>query len=111
MIDFDKYFAFPADQVECITRGTTSDPEYPVSLTVYLKSGRNLTVNYRTEKNAENVKRDLMRRIENSRRSDYEQIYNKVYLIEDAVRRIDKRQLKIWRQLRDLLGVKTEGAE
>ena len=51
---------------------------------------------------------DLSRQIDSEKRRDAEKIYNALYILRDTVNRIDKRQLRIWRQLRDLLGLNVE---
>lgn len=52
---------------------------------------------------------DLSRQIDSEKRRDAEKIHNALlYILRDSVNRIDKRQLRIWRQLRDLLGLNVE---
>ena len=46
-----------------------------------------------------------MREIESEKRQDAERILNRLNLIEQAVKGLDKRQYKIWRQLGELLRV------
>lgn len=109
MVDFEGYYSFAADQVECVERVTNKDnTTYPFTVYVILKSGRKLGVNYKTQKDADNAKRVIVNRISFALRNDYEQLYNKLYLVEDCVKRIDKRQLRIWRQLRALLHLAVE---
>ena len=111
MVEFDTYYSFAADQVECISSENGSDT-HPYALSVYLKSGRKLTVNYKTQKDRDNAKRIMVNRIESELRRDREQIFNRLYLIDDTVKRIDKRQLRIWRQLKALLHLtEKEGEE
>lgn len=108
MVDFAGYYSFPADQVECVEASTREDKTYPFVLTVSLKSGRRLSVNYAKREERDRVRLTLIDRISHELRSDYERLYNKLYLIDDAVKRIDKRQLRIWRQLNALLRLDKE---
>lgn len=110
MVEFDSYYQFAADQVECVSTETGSD-SHPYTLAVYLKSGRRLAVNYKTQKDRDNAKRIMVNRIEHELRHDTEQIFNRLYLLDDAVKRIDKRQLRIWRQLKALLSLTAEEEE
>lgn len=111
MVDFGSFYSFPADQVECVEVSTREDKTHPFVLTVSLKSGRRLGVTYVRQKDRDEAKRVLISRISNELRNDYERLYNKLYLLDDAVKRIDKRQLRIWRQLKALFHLDKEGDE
>lgn len=110
MVEFDSYYFFAADQVECISSEKGGDT-HPYTLAVYLKSGRRLAVNYATQKDRDNAKRIMVNRVESELRRDSEKIINRLYLIDDAVKRVDKRQLRIWRQLKALLPIPAEKEE
>lgn len=107
MINFDTYYSFAAYQVEYISAESGSDI-HPYALAVYLKSGKRLCVNYKSRKDRDNAKQLMVNRIESELRRDREQILNRLYLIDDAVKRIDKRQLRVWRQLKALLHLSGE---
>lgn len=108
MIDFDGYFSFPADQVESVEIGTRNDTTHPHILTVNMKSGKTHSVSYKNKADRDRQKQLLVNRISSELRSDYERLYNKLYLIEDCMKRVDKRQLRIWRQLKTLLHLSVE---
>ena len=108
MIDFEGYYSFPADQVESVEIGTRNDAPCPYILSVNMKSGKTLSVNYKNKADRDRQKQLLVNRISTELRSDYERLYNKLYLIEDCMKRVDKRQLRIWRQLKTLLHLTVE---
>lgn len=110
MVQFESYYFFAADQVECVS-AESGNNSHPYALVVYLKSGRKLSVNYKTQNELDRAKQIMVSRIESDLRRDREQVFNRLYLIDDAVKRIDKRQLRVWRQLKALLHLDKEGDE
>jgi hypothetical protein len=105
MISLGNYYHFAASEIECVEVSTVK-AEYPYRITVYLKSGASRSVNYKNEQNRNSARDNLIRQIEHERKADYERLYNAVSLLSYNVKTINGRQLRIWRQLRDLLGVK-----
>lgn len=104
MIDFEGYYSFAPEQVESVEADTRTDETgYPFTLSVWLKSGRKLSVNYATKKGRDNAKRLLENNIEIALRRDTERLQSQLSYMEDVIRRIDKRQLRIWRQLKAIL--------
>ena len=108
MVVWSDYYRFSAEDVEGIGISQNNSGTYPYALTVYLKSGNKFTVNYADKQSQRASMLDLSRQIDSERRRDREHLQNSLYLLRDSVNRIDKRQLRIWRQLRDLLGLKTD---
>ena len=51
---------------------------------------------------------DLTWQIDREKRQDIDKIHTALYLLQDSINRIDKRQLRIWKQLKELLGVRVE---
>lgn len=100
MIDFEGYYLVSAEQIEYIN---TDEGAGWYNLNVHLLAGRVLTVRYRTKMARDEGRQKLHRQIESERRQDAENIQNRLYLIEQAVKGVDKRQYKIWRQLKILL--------
>lgn len=107
MISLGTYYHFAASEIEFVEVSTVN-AKYPYTLTVHLKSGASRSVSYKNEKNRNSARDDLIRQIEHERRNDYESLYNAVSILSYNVKTINSRQLRIWRQLRDLLGLKTE---
>ena len=104
MIEFNgNYFAAP--EVESIAKYKSGNTEYPFGLRVTFKSGRSLGVDYQSETQRNRDATILQGKVNSELNSVYERIWNRLCLIEDAVRRIDKRQLRIWRQLKALLNI------
>lgn len=105
MIDFEGYYLFPADQVEWVDSGIDMAKDHPYSLVVYLKSGKSFTVRYIDKAVRDRARGFLRNQIDRELRHENKQILNKLYLLHDIVQRIDKRQLRIWRQLKQLLNL------
>lgn len=108
MVVWSDYYRFSAEEVEALGVDDKTSGTHPYTLTVYLKSGRSFSVSYTDKQSRRAAMLDLSRQIDGEKRWDAEKIHNKLFLLQDSVSRIDKRQLRIWRQLRDLLGLQTE---
>ena len=108
MVVWSDYYRFSAEDVEALGVDDKTSGTHPYTLTVYLKSGRNFSVSYMDKQSRRAAMLDLSRQIDSERRRDAEKIHNALYILRDSVNRIDKRQLRIWRQLRDLLGINVE---
>lgn len=80
MIAWSKYFHFNAEDVEYIEAIDSTSGEYPYRLTVHLKSGNAPSVSYQDSKSRDTARNE----------------------------RIERRQLRIWRQLKALLGISME---
>ena len=94
MICFGSYYHFSGEDVEYI------------SLTnVFLRSGRCFSVSYKIQKDAEKERDRLVRSVDTARNAQSQRVLNKLQLLDYSIRTIDRRQLRIWRQLKVLLGV------
>lgn len=100
MIDFEGCYFFSGNCVICVEAGTTNDSDYPFNITVHLQGGKSFGVKYKTKQARDEAKRVLLNRIGSDQRKDLEAIRTKLFLIEDCVKRTDKRTLKMWRLLR-----------
>lgn len=105
MIDFEGYYFFPAEEVASIEVHTTQ-AEYPFAVTVFLKSGQKHQVNYKDCKSRNDGTRNLRRQIEMELRETRSDVRNAMFLLNNEIKRIDKRQLRIWQQLKKLLNIK-----
>ena len=108
MIVWSEYYRFSADEVEAIGTSESMSVSHPFALTVYFKSGNKLSINYADMKSRKAALLDLSRQIDREKRSDTEKIHNSLYILKCSINRIDKRQLRIWQQLKVLLGLKGE---
>ena len=108
MISFDSYYRFSAGDVEYIEAVNATPGDHPYRLTVHFKSGKSVSVGYANKKARDSDRDRMVREIERETRHDAERVLNTLFLIKHTAERIDKRQLKIWRQLKALLGVQTE---
>ena len=108
MITWSKYCHFSAESVEYIMTSDNGVVNYPYQLIVHFKSSKSYTISYATADARDSAIKDLVRQIERERNADIEKIISLLYQLRSNTERLDKRQLRIWRQLRDLLNGKTE---
>ena len=111
MIVWSDYYRFAAEEVEAIGISEKTGGSYPYVLTVYLKSGNKFSVSYTDEASRRAAMGDLVRQIDREKSETENEIRNKLYLVLDSANRIDKRQLRIWRLLRDLFDLKEVNIE
>lgn len=111
MIEFDRYHFIAEEDVEAISKGYSGVEDHPYRLTIRCKSGREYIVNYADEGTRYRVAKQFAQQVERSIRDrdrTMEAINNRLYLMDDRLRRIDKRGLRIWQQLKALLGVEVK---
>ena len=111
MVAWSDYYRFSAEEVEAIGTSDSGCGSHPYMMTVYFKSGNKLSISYGDMKSRKAAMIDLSRQIDREKIEGIEKIHHKLYLLEDATNRIDKRQLRIWKQLKALLGVSVEELE
>lgn len=108
MIDFAQRYYIQESDIVAIERGY--DPNrgaYPFTLSVHTRNGLNYDLGYKLQDARDKAAADMVRKVECATRDrDMEQIYNKLWLMQSDLSKLDKRQLKIWRQLKELLGLK-----
>lgn len=117
MIDFEGYYLVPPDQVAYIeTRRGGGDAQY--GLFLGLSGGKELGVWYRTEEARKAAYTKLARQVEIGKRQveigkrqDREDILYRLRLIEACINKTDKRPLRIWKQLQQLLHLESEETE
>lgn len=102
MVNFAGYHYIAATEIAVVSSKTDKETVYPYGISVILKSGKELIVNWKQQNDRDEEYRNLLLQIDRELRQDYEKIYNQLYLLRDSVSRVDKRQLRIWKQLRDL---------
>lgn len=108
MIAFGKYFNFSAEDVEYIQATDFKGTDFPYRLTVHTKSGQDLAVSYKDSKSRDTAKAEIVRQVDYQKRQESERLMSMLYTLKYTVERIDRRELRIWRQLRDLLGIRVE---
>lgn len=104
MIEFEGYYSVSVEQVAYVSMRNGTG-KTPYGLFLNLENGKELGVWYQTEISRKQAKERIVREIESEKRQDAERILNRLNLIEQAVKGLDKRQYKIWRQLGALLRV------
>ena len=110
MIEFNgNYIA--AEEVSYIEAADSTNPQYPYKLTVWLKSGKSLSVVYRDKGARDQKCGRLASQIERAMYAHNEKTENYLYRIETAVCRIDKRQLRLWKVLKQLLAIQDGDAD
>ena len=110
MIDFEGYYLVPPDQVAYIeTRRGGGDAQY--GLFLGLTGGKELGVWYRTEEARKAADTKPARQIERGKRQEAEDLLHRLRVIEACVNKTDKRTLRIWKQLQQLLHLESEETE
>ena len=111
MIEISAFYFIQEEDVEAIIKKENLSQEFPFSLTIQLRSGREYSVSYQSKTSRDSSARQYAQQVErNVRNRDrtIEEIFNRLYLMDDRLRRVDKRGLRIWQQLKTLLGVEVE---
>ena len=109
MINFDNYYRIAEEEIELIEAMNKQSIDYPYVLTVQLKSGKRCSIGYKDSKSRDSVRDNIVKQVETEKRAAYsEKIVNRLNIIDYAINRIEKRQLRIWRQLKALLGVSVD---
>lgn len=109
MINFEGYYLVATEQIGCVcTRYDGGQTNTPYGLFVCLTSGKELGVWYGTEDARKAGLAKLARQIEGERRQNDNAVLGRLYQIEAAINRVDKRTLRIWRQLKGLLHLESE---
>ena len=98
MIEFEGYYSVSVEQVAYVSMRNGTG-KTPYGLFLNLENGKELGVWYQTEISRKQAKERIVREVESEKRQDAERILNRLNLIEQAVKGLDKRQYKIWRQL------------
>lgn len=111
MVTWSDYYRFSEDSVEAIGTADNTGGTHPYVLTVYLKSGNKMSVSYADKQSRRAAMLDLSRQIDSAKRKDAEGVRCTLYQLQGSINRIDKRQLRIWKQLKVLLGVNVEESE
>lgn len=105
MVNFGGFYDIAPDQVEYIRADDNTGGTHPYTLGVCLKSGRVLSVHYTTKQARDREKEFLARAIGYGIRKDAQEVISRLCSLEYTANRIDKRTLRIWRQLKALLPV------
>lgn len=83
----------------------------PVEDDYFCSGGKELGVWYRTEEARKAAYTKLARQVEIGKRQDREDILYRLRLIEACINKTDKRTLRIWKQLQQLLHLESEETE
>lgn len=99
MINFGNYHHIAVTEIAAVSVRDNKEGDFPYNITVLLKSGKEFVVNWKDKKSRDEEHRRLLLQIDRETRQDFEKIYNQLWLLQDCCKRMDKRQLKIWRLL------------
>ena len=108
MVNFAGYYHIAATEIAVISTREREEADFPYVLSVTLKSGKEFSVSWKKKSDRDAEHRNILVQTDRELRQDYEKIYNHLYLLRDGISRVDKRQVRIWRQLRELLSLKDE---
>ena len=110
MVEFSSYYYINEADVVAILK-SEEEGTYPFNLKVRTRDGNEYSVNYRCKDQRARAAQKIAEQVDRAARANtrtLESIYNKLYLMEDQTRRADKRTLRIWQQLKALLGVEVQ---
>lgn len=112
MVEFGgRHYIDPA-QVQLISESDSTGGiipvEHPYELTVYLLSGKSLCLCYTTKAARDAERKKLVNQIEHEKRNYEETVLCRLRILQNDVSKIDKRQLRVWQQLKKLLGIQPE---
>jgi len=110
MVNFSQYYSFPAERVDHVRVLDMKEGDFPYVLRVVTKSGRELDVSYKVREVRDNAKAGLCAQIGRELSGGEADLLYKLSLILNTVERLDKRQLKIWQQLKKI-GAAPDGGE
>lgn len=108
MIAWSKFYNFNAEDVEYIEAIDSTSGDYPYRLTVHLKSGNAISVSYKDSKSRDFARNELVKLVDRAKSEDIEKILSQLTILNYSNERIERRQLRIWRQLKALLGISME---
>ena len=111
VIEFSSYYFIQEEDVEAILKTEDNGKGFPYGLTIRVRSGLEYVVYYQSKEIRDSDARQFslqVDRIVRDRDRTNEAILNRLYLMDDRLRRVDKRGLRIWQQLKTLLGVEVE---
>ena len=95
----------------CVHRNEERRRGAQYGLFLGLSGGKELGVWYRTEEARKAAYTKLARQVEIGKRQDREDILYRLRLIEACINKTDKRTLRIWKQLQQLLHMESEETE
>ncbi len=107
MVKFSSYHYINPKEVESVSVCKT-ESEYPYDLKVRMKSGKELVVSYIQICDRDRARDNLIIDIQRALREEQVSMSNVLTRIENELHIIDKRQLRVWRQLKQLLGISIE---
>ena len=108
MVEIGRVYSLSAREIECFEALNTNGR---FRLTVHTKSGKSYSLDYATESARNSAQAAAVRQFERDVSEMEQKILNRLYLIQGTVERTDKRQLRIWRQLKALLGTEVEDTD
>ena len=106
MVSWDNYYKFAAKEVEVIGISDNTSGTHPYVMTVYLKSGNKISISYQDPKRRKAEMLNLTRQIEMECNREGADLRVELLCIKGTVNRIEKRQLRVWKLLKELLGLK-----
>lgn len=101
-----QYFA--AEQIDMIECCDSGNSDYPFSLAVVLRNGKRYSVMYSKKGDRDAAAQKTARMVEAELRGTMERVLSELRLLNLSMKTLDKRQLRIWRQLKKLLALQDE---
>lgn len=108
MIEFGSDSAIAESEIVCIRAEQSGREDYPYRLVARIKNGQEYGVDYKEKKDRDTERRRVVAEIELKNRKSKEATEVKLLQPKNGIERLERRPKRIWRQLKDLLGVKVE---
>lgn len=111
MIKLGSYYYINEGDVVAVEMAINGSEKTPYSVRVRLRDGATYGICYADERGRDKMAQKIAEQVERAAGGSewtLEAIHNKLYLIQDQTSRMDKRQMRIWQQLKALLGVRVE---
>lgn len=102
MVNFNEFY-IDSTAIMIVAPFDTLDEKYPFGLSIELNTGAKYSVKYSNRTARENAKHTLISAIERDRRDYMESIFCKLSAFSHIIDRMEKRQLKIQKLLKEVL--------
>ena len=96
------------DMIETIEKRNSGDKDYPYSISVCLRNGKTFSVSYKNESRRNADAFSYAKAVEREKNKELDEILTSLINLKWTINRVDKRQLRIWRQLKALLNLEVD---
>ena len=109
MIEFGSDSGITESEIVCIRAEQSEREDYPYRLIARTKDGQEHGIDYKEKKDRDTERRRVVAEIElKKNRKRTEDVKLELLQLKNGIERLERRQKRIWRQLKDLLDEKVE---